>query len=197
VIGARLGLRRKLPLMLGAIGALGVAAISAVVLLANQQVFNRLLPESRALQDLEARTARQLQDYRQLVAGRPELEALAARIGALLDVLEQSGDNMLVVHRQNQQILGSTQQLEAGIDTIFPQYLAKVSRDIAVAIEPRFHDRVFGLFDRLDNSVPGTGIGLRIVRRIIESHDGKIWIDSKPDGQASCFCFTLPLAQGG
>ena len=69
-------------------------------------------------------------------------------------------------------------------------------RDNGPGIEPRYQSRVFGLFDRLDNSVPGTGIGLALVRRIVELHDGSIWIESRGDGQGSCFCFTLPLQRG-
>ena len=68
--------------------------------------------------------------------------------------------------------------------------------DNGPGIEPRYQSRVFGLFDRLDNSVPGTGIGLALVRRIVELHDGSIWIESRGDGQGSCFCFTLPLQRG-
>ena len=68
--------------------------------------------------------------------------------------------------------------------------------DNGPGIEPRFQEKVFGLFDRLDNSVPGTGVGLALVKRIIEIHDGNIWIESQGDGQGCCFCFTLPLQRG-
>lgn len=68
--------------------------------------------------------------------------------------------------------------------------------DNGPGIEPRFQEKVFGLFDRLDNSVPGTGVGLALVKRIIEIHDGNIWIESQGDGQGCCFCFTLPILRG-
>lgn len=64
--------------------------------------------------------------------------------------------------------------------------------DNGTGIEPRYQERVFGLFDRLDTGVPGTGIGLALVKRIIETHAGDIWIESQGDGQGCCFCFTLP-----
>lgn len=68
--------------------------------------------------------------------------------------------------------------------------------DNGPGIDPRYHDRVFGLFDRLDPGVPGTGIGLALVKRIVELHGGDIWIETRGDGQGCCFCFTLP-AHGG
>ena len=67
-------------------------------------------------------------------------------------------------------------------------------RDNGVGIEPRYLDRVFGLFDQLDPSTGGTGIGLALSRRIIESHRGCLWVESEGTGQGSCFYFTLPAA---
>jgi signal transduction histidine kinase len=64
-------------------------------------------------------------------------------------------------------------------------------RDNGVGIEPQHHDRVFGLFDKLDPQNEGTGIGLALVKRIVEIHGGRIWIESEGAGQGSMFCFTL------
>jgi len=68
--------------------------------------------------------------------------------------------------------------------------------DNGPGIEPRYQDKVFGLFDRLETGIPGTGVGLALVKRIIEIHDGNIWIESQGDGQGCCFCFTLPVQRG-
>lgn len=65
-------------------------------------------------------------------------------------------------------------------------------RDNGIGIESKFHDRIFGLFNRLDPTVEGTGIGLTLVKRIIENHGGHIWVESELDKGATFF-FTLPL----
>lgn len=65
-------------------------------------------------------------------------------------------------------------------------------RDNGIGIEPRYLDRVFVLFERLDPAVDGTGIGLALAKRIIEAHDGHCWAESAGPGQGSTFCFTLP-----
>ena len=65
-------------------------------------------------------------------------------------------------------------------------------RDNGIGIDPRFHDRVFNLFEKLDAASEGTGIGLAITQRIIEQHGGRIWIESEGEGKGSTFCFTLP-----
>lgn len=66
-------------------------------------------------------------------------------------------------------------------------------RDNGIGIDPEFHDTVFRIFKRLhtrDKYGGGTGTGLTIIKRIIERHNGRIWIESKP-GEGSTFLFTL------
>jgi signal transduction histidine kinase len=64
-------------------------------------------------------------------------------------------------------------------------------RDNGIGIDPKFKDWIFGLFDKLDPRSEGTGIGLALIKRIVESHGGKIWVDSKL-GKGATFYFTLP-----
>ena len=64
-------------------------------------------------------------------------------------------------------------------------------RDNGVGIDPKYQDRVFGLFQRLDTRTEGTGVGLAISRRVIEAHGGRMTVESEP-GRGSTFWISLP-----
>ena len=65
-------------------------------------------------------------------------------------------------------------------------------RDNGMGIDPRHMHRLFGLFEQLHPGIEGTGMGLAIVKRIVEFHGGRIWAESPGPGRGSTFCFTLP-----
>ncbi len=67
-------------------------------------------------------------------------------------------------------------------------------RDHGPGIPPQHHDRVFGLFQKLETSPGGTGIGLAIVRRAIEWHGGTVGVESTP-GDGATFHVTLPISR--
>jgi PAS domain S-box-containing protein len=70
-------------------------------------------------------------------------------------------------------------------------------RDNGIGIPKEHHEKIFGLFHRVAprGVGEGTGIGLAIVRRIVESHGGKVWVESEV-GKGSTFYFTLPKKEG-
>ncbi|MBL8063758.1 MAG: GAF domain-containing protein [Anaerolineales bacterium] len=69
-------------------------------------------------------------------------------------------------------------------------------RDNGLGIDPKYRETIFGLFNKLDNQSEGTGVGLAIVKRIIETHGGKIWVESEGPGKGATFLFTLPSDKG-
>lgn len=67
-------------------------------------------------------------------------------------------------------------------------------RDHGIGLSPQYAERIFGLFEQLDADHEGTGVGLALVRRIVEVHGGTVRAESEGLGHGTTFSFTLPLA---
>ncbi len=85
----------------------------------------------------------------------------------------------------------ATPRVEVGVRDDDGEQVIYVS-DNGLGIDPRYQEKIFGLFERLDGKVEGTGVGLALVKRIVELHDGRIWVESPGPGYGSVFCFTAP-----
>ncbi|MBD0320465.1 MAG: histidine kinase, partial [Gemmatimonadetes bacterium] len=69
-------------------------------------------------------------------------------------------------------------------------------RDNGPGIAPEYHERIFGIFQMLEarDKVEGTGIGLSIVKKLVESRGGRVWVESE-EGAGSTFRFLWPQLQ--
>ncbi|MCX7047059.1 MAG: PAS domain S-box protein [Candidatus Sumerlaeota bacterium] len=75
-----------------------------------------------------------------------------------------------------------------GGDTVF------FVRDNGMGIDPPHQPKVFDLFVKIGAKSEGAGLGLALIKRIVELYRGTIWLESKGLGQGACFLFTLPGA---
>jgi PAS domain S-box-containing protein len=116
----------------------------------------------------------------------PDLPVVVGDRPRLLEVLQNLLDNAV-------KFMGSQPQpcISFGVRRDGAEAVCYVC-DNGIGIAPRYQEKVFGLFERLDGSSDGTGIGLTLVKRIIEVHGGRIWVESAGEGHGSTFCFTLP-----
>lgn len=68
-------------------------------------------------------------------------------------------------------------------------------RDYGQGIAPAYHQKIFALFQRLNNDRSGSGVGLAIVSRIMEIHHGRVWVESQP-GHGATFWLAFPNSMG-
>ena len=81
--------------------------------------------------------------------------------------------------------------IEAGAYTDENNEIVLFVRDNGKGIDPRYHHKIFGLFEKIDNETEGTGIGLALVKRIVEVHGGSIWFTSGGTGKGTAFYLKL------
>ncbi len=130
----------------------------------------------------------QLEDRGVTVQIQPNLPVISGDRPRLIEVIQNLLDNAAkyIGDQPNPRIEIGQRGEENGQPAFFV-------RDNGIGIAPEFHERVFGLFDKLDVKTEGTGVGLALVKRIVEVHGGRIWIESEM-GKGSTFYFTLPRA---
>ncbi len=87
-----------------------------------------------------------------------------------------------------------TDELVGQLGLPTPNYVVMAVSDNGIGFDPKYTDRIFGMFQRLHgkNQYVGTGIGLTIVKKIVENHGGTIDVQSEP-GRGSTFRVALPV----
>jgi PAS domain S-box-containing protein len=104
----------------------------------------------------------------------------------LREVLQNLLDNALKFSKSQQPVRVFVETAPRGES----EWIVSV-RDRGIGIDPRYHHKLFGLFEKLHTG-EGTGIGLALVKRIIEVHGGRVWLESEGEGRGTTVSFTLP-----
>lgn len=170
------------------------------------QKMERLLNELLAL----SRIGRVKNEIQEISFGNLIKEAVELVDGRLQEhrVAVKISDNFPLVYGDHQRLLEVIQNLidnaakfmgsqsnpviTIGHTSINNEAVVFFVRDNGMGIAPQYFDRIFGLFNKLDPASDGTGVGLALVKRIIEIHDGRIWVESEI-GKGTIFYFTLTI----
>lgn len=121
------------------------------------------------------------------ISALPTITGVAAQLGHVLQNLISNAIKFVPA--------GTRPLVEVGAARVGEVWRFEVV-DNGIGVEERHRDRVWGMFKRLHTreEFPGTGIGLAVVKRIVERHGGSVGVKSRPSGSGSVFWFTLPAA---
>lgn len=152
---------------------------------------SKLVPFEAIVRDALAMVAGQITLRNVQVEVAPNLPMVYGDAARLTQVLQNLVDNAI-------KFMGGQPKprIEIGYREAADEGVVFFVRDNGAGIDPQFHEHIFGLFNRLDPRVEGTGIGLLLVKRIIETHGGRIWVESEGLERGATFCFTLPEGEG-
>ena len=138
------------------------------------------------LDDVLAQLAGPLKNHNISVTVQPGLAAVFCDSRRMAEVVQNLVENAInYMGDQTDPQIQFGMREEDGVNIFFVQ-------DNGIGIDERYHQTIFGLFNKLDTKSKGTGIGLALVKRIIEVHGGRVWVESEGLGMGSRFCFTVP-----
>ncbi len=144
------------------------------------------VPLKEIVQEAISLVAGQIEQKGVRIEVLPDLPVIFADRRRLLEVFQNLIDNAVKFMDNEKEPL-----IEIGAWKDDEETLCYV-RDNGMGIEPQYQEKIFELFERLDQRIEGTGIGLALIKKIIEVHGGTIWVESKGPGKGSSFNFTLP-----
>lgn len=144
---------------------------------------------NRLVENCLAQLAGPLKEKRVKVVLQPDLPAFFGDPQRMSAVLQNLIENAIKYMGDQPTPCIEIGTREDGKETVF------FVGDNGAGIDPRHHEKVFGLFNKLDAKSAGTGVGLALVKRVIEVHGGRVWVESEGDGKGSRFCFTLPKCE--
>lgn len=122
------------------------------------------------------------------IEAEPDARVVADR-ELVLRVLQNLLDNALKFSPK-----GGVISLAAAHAPDAPGYVRFAVRDAGIGIKPQDQEQIFAKFGQAGNRRnAGSGLGLTFCKLVVETHGGRIWVESEP-GRGSCFFFTLPAA---
>ena len=151
-------------------------------------------PEDVALDELVHEALRVFEDQIEQGGIRvdvsPDLPVVYGDRTRLLEVVQNLIENAAKYMGQQ-----AEPQIDIGVRTDGGMHVYYV-RDNGIGIEREYYEKIFSLFDQLDRNMDGTGIGLALVKRIVEVHGGRIWVESEGLGCGSTLCFSIAEKSG-
>jgi signal transduction histidine kinase len=158
---------------------LELSRISRIINKAEETLFADIV------KDALERVENQIQERKVKIKVADELESVVVDKERMIEVVQNLVDNAI-------KFMGGQKnpKIEIGLEKREGTNVYFV-KDNGMGIRKEFQEKIFGLFDKLDGDSEGTGIGLALVKRIIEVHGGKIWVESE-EGKGATFYFTLP-----
>ena len=119
------------------------------------------------------------------VTVQPDLPAVFGDKARLVEVVQNLVDNAAKYMGDQ-----AAPHIRIGVDETANRQVYYV-RDNGMGIDPAYQEQIFGLFNKLSAEGEGTGIGLALAKRIVEVHNGRLWVESEGKDQGSAFKFTL------
>lgn len=129
----------------------------------------------------------QIQQTRANITIQSNMPTIFADRQRMIEVAQNLLDNAMKFSKQD---VAPEISVRATIDA---DHIICCVKDNGIGIRQEYQDKIFGLFDRLDHAYDGTGIGLSLVKRIIDVHNGSLTVESDGDGKGAIFCFSLPV----
>jgi signal transduction histidine kinase len=137
------------------------------------------------LTDLQARLAERAEAMRVAMNVLRPIPNLVADVGDVTRVFENLLNNAI---KYAGDVLQPVVEIGGLVQDGETRYFV---RDNGPGIEPAYHERIFGLFQRLDTSKEGTGVGLASVTKIMRMYGGRVWVESSP-GNGATFWLAFP-----
>lgn len=204
VIGHAVGLEKAALRELAGLWAILGAATLAVIAVVGWLVTGELVRPLARLRAATARTDARDLSARIAVTGEDEIAALTTNFNAMLDRLQEAFEAQRPLHADSHRLTEARLQLvENAVAYSEPGSTIRIGSsagggearlwvaDRGRGIEAEHLDHVFDRFARAATDTEGSGLGLTIVRAIVEAHGGRVEVDSEP-GVGSTFTLVLP-----